>query len=113
MVDTGLLIKRKWLDKILYDEKRIEIRGTKTKPKRIALIASREKNRKIYGYATIKECISLTKEFVDLNSEQTGGVKWSDIEYKNVYGWILSDIILEEIPVSIPTTRGPVIFVKL
>lgn len=108
----GLIIKKRWLDKILSYEKNIEIRGQKTKKKgqRIYLLS----NGIVWGTAVICDCFELSKQTYEYyRVRHKVGWSYDDIKmiYPNVYAWFLTDVQRIE-PKYYKHPRGAVIWVK-
>ena len=111
----GLLIKKKWLDKILRGEKVWEIRGSGCSYSgEIALIESG--SGKVRGLARVKGVIgpmtlSDLKRFTPRHQvDETTLTEWGG--YKNNYCWALTDVRKLDAPVSYRHPQGAVIWVS-
>lgn len=108
----GLIIKKRWLDKILSHEKTIELRGRKTKKKgqRIYLLSSGS----VYGTAVICDCFELseqTYEYYRVRHKVYFSYNYIKTIYPNVYAWFLTDVQTIE-PKQYKHPKGAVIWVK-
>lgn len=112
----GLIIKKKWLDKILSGEKTLEIRGSKTAHicERIALIESG--SSQIKGFCVIRSVIALTEEKWETERDRhCVELSFEDLlkRYKTAYAWELTDVIACKQPVPYKHPQGAVIWVNL
>lgn len=112
----GLIIKKKWLEKILSGEKTLEIRGSKTAHigERIALIESG--SSQIKGFCVIRSVIALTEEKWETERDRhCVELSFEDLSkrYKKAYAWELTDVIACKQPVPYKHPQGAVIWVNL
>lgn len=112
----GLIIKRKWLDKILSGEKTLEIRGSRTKKTGGQIYLLESKTRKVKGKCQISECILIENEemWEKLKPHHCVGISYRELLeiYKNPYAWVIKDV--EVIPDNLyyEHPKGAVIWVK-
>jgi len=111
----GLIIKKKWLDKILRGEKVWEIRGSGCSyTGEIALIESGSgavrglaRVSSVIGPMTIEDLLRFTPRH---QVDEATLLEWGG--YKNNYCWALTDVRKLEIPVSYRHPQGAVIWVS-
>ena len=111
-MNRALIVKKKWLDKILSGEKRWEIRGSNTNIRGvIGLIES--------GSGVIMgECELYDSDYVwdlwsRLSVEQHMVINKSDINYKNPHVWKLKNAKRYNKPTPYTHPQGAVVWVKI
>lgn len=109
----GLIIKPIWADLILDSSKTLEIRGSNTNIRgTIGIIKSGSK--KVYGTVDLVGCIKLNEEsYYKMIDKHKIGLKFEDIPYKNMYGWILTNPVKYEKPIAYEHKQGCVIWVNI
>jgi hypothetical protein len=109
-MNTGLIIKRKWLDQIFDNNKVWEMRTSQTKiTGKIALIESG--TGKIVGEAIITGCCGPIEP--DLKHFDKHKVGDPELLKKWKYAWIIVCPTRYEIPIPYKHPKGAVIWVKL
>lgn len=112
----GLIIKKKWLNKILSGKKTLEIRGNNTSHigEVIALIESGTST--IRGFCKIQETIPLDeKRWAEERANHCVDLSFSEIKerYRTPYGWHLCGVIPCSEPIKYQHPKGAVIWVNL
>lgn len=111
----GLILKPKWADMILNEDKVIEVRGSNTKIRgTIGIIKS--KTKKVWGTVKIYSSKPMNKELFEL-TKSSHGLKISYEEllkiYPNPYAWFLDSPIKFDKPIEYRHKQGCVIWVDL
>ena len=109
----GLIIKKYWLEKIFYENKIWEIRGSNTKIRgKIFLIQSG--SGYIVGECEIIDSILLSEEDY-LNNTKNHKINTKDISYpyKKTYAWVISNALKYENPIPYNHPQGAVIWVNI
>lgn len=111
----GLIIKKKWLNRILSGEKILEIRGSKTSKVDSSIFLLESGSSLIRGKCRIKQVIPITKEFWESNMDKhCVPISYEELLkiYKKPYAWELTDIeeFNEQHQYNHP--KGAVIWVK-
>ena len=105
-----LILKPEWLNAILFEGKRMEIRGVSSQKigHRIGLMAS--KTDHIAGVATITECVGpmTVEEFV--SNESRHHCTTGKLPYEKTFGWALDDVSALDTPVPHKPKQGAIIF---
>jgi hypothetical protein len=105
-----LILKPEWLNAILFEGKRMEIRGVSSKKigQRIGLMAS--KTDHIMGMATITDCVGpmTVEEFI--SNEGLHHCTTGKLPYEKTFGWILDDVVAFDTPIPHKRKRGAIIF---
>ena len=109
----GLIVKDPWATKILTGEKTIEIRGSNTNQRgKIGIIKSRTK--RVFGTVEVVDSIRLTEEdFNALRDKHKVDCKYSELPYKNVYGWVLENPVIYNEPQEVNVSKGCIIWVNV
>jgi len=109
----GLIVKPKWADLILYRNKTIEIRGSKTNIRgKIGIIKSGSK--KVYGTVELVDCIKLDKNLYKLlRDKHKVDCPFDKLPYKEPYGWCFKNAKPFKNPITYKHKQGCVIWVNL
>lgn len=110
----GLIVRSPWIDHILDDTKRWEIRGSATIIRgRIALIQGG--SGIVVGTADLVGCLALTRDeylqgeaYHCIPADQANVVR-----YKHIYAWVMSNPERVTPPIPYQHPRGAVIWVHL
>ena len=118
----ALLLKKPWAMKILQGEKTLEIRGSNTKKRGTIAIAS---EGKVLGEVALKDSFQIAfndehgqmhdlepYNFANMYAQHRVGSS-SQIKYKKVYAWALTNPKLYDHPVDLHMKRGCIVWVKL
>jgi hypothetical protein len=110
--NSGLSIKRKWLDLILSGQKTWEIRGTRTKKREvIALIESG--SGLVLGEARIADSLLLSSSDLRNNVDKHRIEDLSNIKYDKAYAWVLTDAKRHKDPQPYEHPQGAVSWINL
>lgn len=111
----GLILKPKWADMILNEEKVIEVRSRDTKVRGpIGIIKSGSK--KVYGTVTLYSSKPMTKDLFELTKHSHGlTISYDELLeiYTHPYAWFLDSPIKFDKPVEYKHKQGCVIWVNL
>ena len=86
-----LVVKRRWLDKILAGQKTWEIRGGPTAKRGWIHFAQSGTAGKLMGRARVVGCRRLRPSSFEQNVSHHCVDRWDDVKYKNPYAWVLED----------------------
>jgi hypothetical protein len=111
-MDSGLIIKKQWLDLILEGKKIWELRGSRTKKREIiSLIESG--SGEIKGSCKLVNCIGpLTEKQFNDNKEKHQSLSLQP-PYKKTYAWVLSEPKRFEKGIKYIHPQGAIIWVNL
>lgn len=112
----GLIIKKKWIDKILSGKKTLEIRGSKTQKTNRHVYILESGSQKVRGKCSISCCIPIDSEemweklrrwhCVDISYEELLKI------YKKPYAWFLENIEAMSDGLYYEHPKGAVIWIK-
>lgn len=112
----GLIIKKKWLDKIIVGEKTLEIRGGRTTKLREKIYLLESGSQVVRGECIIYTCYPITDEFVWDDMKKFHLVEMSYEEllkiYKTPYAWVLRNVKEHEEKRQYNHPAGAVIWVR-
>ena len=118
-MNSILLIRPEWLDKIINGEKTIEIRGQKCQSKvntTIGLAYCGPNVNKIDRKIIATVYLSGYKQYNTIEEYQTDRNKhcthYETLPYKKTYGWILENINRLDNPINFEYKKGAVIWVN-
>ena len=112
----GLIIKGKWIGKILYSGKILELRGSKTKKTGQTIYLLESGTGKVRGKCCISHCIPIDSEEIceKLKPMHCVNISYEELLkiYKKPYAWALENV--EAIPDGLyyEHPKGAVIWVK-
>lgn len=110
----ALIIKPRFLDRILAGEKTWELRGSRTRVRgMIGLIPSG--SGKIVATAELVDCIGpLDRRTYDENRERhRSALSFDEQRYERVFAWVLSGVRLLPEPVPYAHPRGAIVWVHV
>lgn len=108
----ALIIKQKWLDKILAGEKTWEMRGSRTNMRgRIALIQSG--SGLIVGECDLVNCLAVDETIFRATQNLHGMKNVEQLPYPKTYAWVLGRAVRYDQPRPYQHPQGAVIWVKL
>ncbi len=108
----ALIIKKKWLDLILSGKKQWEIRGVSTTKSGWIHLAQSKAGGKILGRAFLQECLKVPRTSFMKHMELHRISKISEVSYKSIFAWVLTDAERFTPPLSYDHSQGAVIWVK-
>lgn len=119
-MNSVLLIRPEWLDRIINGEKSIEIRGAPCHSKIDTTIGLAycgptidKTNRKIIATAYLsgyKQYNTINEYQSDINKHCSYHEK---LPYKKTYGWILDEVQILNEPITFQYKKGAIIWIKL
>jgi len=109
----ALVIKRKWLDKILAGTKDWEIRGTATKRRGWIHLAESKAGGKLKGLARLCDCREICRRDFSRHVRHHRVPDLHLVPYKRIFAWVLAGAKKYTKPVSYVHKRGAVIWVKV
>ena len=105
-----LVVKKRWLDKILAGQKTWEIRGGPTAKRGWIHFAQSGFTGKLMGRARLVGCRLLRRSSFKQNVSHHCVDSWDDVKYKKPYAWVLEDAERFERPFDYRYKIGAVIF---
>ena len=105
-----LVVKRRWLDKILVGRKTWEIRGGPTAKRGWIHFAQSGFTGKVMGRARLVGCHRVSRSSFEQKVRHHCVDSWDDVKYKKPYAWVLEDAERFERPFDYNHKRGAVIF---
>lgn len=104
-----LLIQKTWLNKILYEGKRVELRSKRTSVRGTIGLGWQGK---IYGKASLVDCFEVTSDWKQAH-KHLHQCDDSNLLEKYNYAWVLSNVAVLEEGVEFHKPQGAVVWVKL
>lgn len=111
----GLIIKPKWMGKILIGEKELEVRGHRTAKQGEKIFLLESGTQRVAGTARILCCIPIDKENWEfLRPKHCVNLSYYELlkVYKKPYYWVLSDVKKYDEIFYYKHPKGAVIWVK-
>ena len=110
LAKSVLVVKKRWLDKILAGQKTWEIRQGPTAKRGWIHFAQSGSTGKLMGRARLVGCRLLRRSSFEQNVSHHCVDSWDDVTYKTPYAWVLEDAERFERPFDYNHKRGAVIF---
>ena len=107
---SALVVKRRWLDKILAGRKTWEIRGGPTTKRGWIHFAQSGSTGKLMGRARLVVCHRGSRSSFEQDYCHHCVDSWDDVKYKKPYAWVPEDAERFERPFDYNHKRGAVIF---
>ena len=107
-----LVVKRRWLDKILAGQKTWEIRGGPTAKRGWIHFAQSGYKGKLMGRARLVGCHRVSRSSFEQKVSHHCVDNWDDVTYKTPYAWVLEDAERFERPFDYEYKNGAVIFCR-
>ena len=109
---SALVVKKRWLDKILAGQKTWEIRQGPTAKRGWIHFAQSGFTGKVMGRARLVGCHRVSRSsFEPAYCHHCEG-SWDDVKYKKPYAWVLEDAERFERPFDYEYKNGAVIFCR-
>ena len=105
-----LVVKKRWLDKILAGQKTWEIRQGPTAKRGWIHFAQSGSTGKLMGRGKLVDVRRLSRRSFEQNVSHHCVDSWDDVTYKTPYAWVLEDAERFERPFDYNHKRGAVIF---
>jgi hypothetical protein len=110
---VALVVKKRWLDKILAGEKDWEIRSSNTSRRGWIHFAESKAGGKLMGRARLVDCFELSKaEFAKGRSHHCV-LRLSVVPYKRMFAWVLENAERFEKPFVYEHEQGAVVWVRV
>jgi hypothetical protein len=110
---VALVVKKRWLDKILAGEKDCEIRSSNTSRRGWIHFAESKAGGKLMGRARLVDCFELSKaEFAKGRSHHCV-LRLSVVPYKRMFAWVLENAERFEKPFVYEHEQGAVVWVRV
>ena len=107
-----LVVKKRWLEKILAGRKTWEIRGGPIAKRGWIHFAQSGYKGKLMGRARLVGCLRLSRSSFEQNVSHHCVDSWDDVKYKKPYAWVLEDAERFERPFDYEYKKGAVIFCR-
>ena len=108
---SALVVKKRWLEKILAGRKTWEIRGGPTKKRGWIHLAQSGSTGKLMGRGKLVDVRRLSRRSFEQNVSHHCVDSWDDVKYKKPYAWVLEDAERFERPFPYEHKKGAVIWV--
>ena len=110
---VALVVKKRWLNKILDGEKDWEIRSSNTSRRGWIHLAESKACGKLMGRARLVDCFELSKSQFGKSRCHHCVRYLSEVPYKRMFAWVLNDAERFEKPFMYEHAQGAVIWVRL
>ena len=107
-----LVVKKRWLDKILAGQKTWEIRQGPTAKRGWIHFAQSGSTGKLMGRARLVGCHRVSRSSFEQKVSHHCVDSWDDVTYKTPYAWVLEDAERFERPFDYEYKNGAVIFCR-
>ena len=108
----ALVVKKRWLDKILDGEKDWEIRSSTTKHRGWMFFAQSKATGQLLGRARLVDCFELSADEFGAHAHWHCVAKWSSVKYKKVFAWVLEPAERFDKPFAYVHRPGAVVWVN-
>ena len=110
---VALVVKKRWLNKILDGEKDWEIRSSNTSRRGWIHLVESKACGKLMGRARLVDCFELSKSQFGKSRCHHCVRYLSEVPYKRMFAWVLNDAERFEKPFMYEHAQGAVIWVRL
>ena len=110
---VALVVKKRWLNKILDGEKDWEIRSSNTSRRGWIHLAESKACGKLMGRARLVDCFELSKSQFGKSRCHHCVRYLSEVPYNRMFAWVLNDAERFEKPFMYEHAQGAVIWVRL
>ena len=110
---VALVVKKRWLNKILDGEKDWEIRSSNTSRRGWIHLAESKACGKLMGRARLVDCFELSESQFGKSRCHHCVRYLSEVPYKRMFAWVLNDAERFEKPFMYEHAQGAVIWVRL
>ena len=94
----ALVVKKRWLDKILDGEKDWEIRSSRTRHRGWVFFAQSKATGQLLGRARLVDCFELSADTFEAHAHRHCVAAWSSVTYKRAFAWVLEQAERFETP---------------
>ena len=109
----ALVVKKRWLDKILDGEKDWEIRSSRTRHRGWVFFAQSKATGQLLGRARLVDCFELSADTFEAHAHRHGVAAWSSLTYKRAFAWVLEQAERFEKPFAYAHRPGAVVWVNV
>ena len=109
----ALVVKKRWLDKILDGEKDWEIRSSRTRHRGWVFFAQSKATGQLLGRARLVDCFELSADTFEAHAHRHCVAAWSSVTYKRAFAWVLEQAERFEKPFAYAHRPGAVVWVNV
>ena len=109
----ALVVKKRWLDKILDGEKDWEIRSSRTRHRGWVFFAQSKATGQLLGRARLVDCFELSADTFEAHAHRHCVAAWSSLTYKRAFAWVLEQAERFEKPFAYAHRLGAVVWVNV
>jgi hypothetical protein len=109
----ALVVKKRWLDKILDGEKDWEIRSSRTRHRGWVFFAQSKATGQSFGRARLVDCFELSADTFEAHAHRHCVAAWSSLTYKRAFAWVLEQAERFEKPFAYAHRPGAVVWVNV
>ena len=109
----ALVVKKRWLDKILDGEKDWEIRSSRTRHRGWVFFAQSKATGQLLGRARLVDCFELSADTFEAHAHRHCVAAWSSLTYKRAFAWVLEQAERFEKPFAYAHRPGAVVWVNV
>ena len=109
----ALVVKKRWLDKILDGEKDWEIRSSRTRHRGWVFFAQSKATGQLLGRARLVECFELSADTFEAHAHRHCVAAWPSLTYKRAFAWVLEQAERFEKPFAYAHRLGAVVWVNV
>ena len=111
--EVALVVKKKWIDRILEGEKTWELRGCNTARRGWIYLAESKAGGLLVGCARLVDSFRVPKNTFEQQIHRHCVTNVKDVPYRNMFAWVLEDAERFVEPFSYVHPQGAVIWVRL
>ena len=108
----ALVVRKRWLDKILDGDKDWEIRSCRTSRRGWVFLAQSGATGQLLGRARLVDCFQLSAEMFEANAHRHCVDSWRSVTYKGPFVWVLEQAERFEKPFDYEHRPGAVVWVR-
>ena len=109
----ALVVKKRWLDKILDGEKDWEIRSSRTRHRGWVFFAQSKATGQLLGRARLVDCFELSADTFEAHAHRHCVAAWPSLTYKRAFAWVLEQAERFEKPFAYAHRPGAVVWVNV
>ena len=109
----ALVVKKRWLDKILDGEKDWAIRSSRTRHRGWVFFAQSKATGQLLGRARLVDCFELSADTFEAHAHRHCVAAWSSLTYKRAFAWVLEQAERFEKPFAYAHRPGAVVWVNV
>ena len=108
-----LVVKKRWLDRILDGSTTLEIRGCSTLKRGWIHLAQSKSGGKLVGRARLVDCKEVPRSSFMKYRKHHAVVSLTDVPYRRIYAWVLEQVERFKEPLAYTHPQGAVIWIRL